>query len=189
MSTANILVAGIGNIFLGDDAFGSDVARRLMLRPQPPGVRVIDFGIRGLDLTYALADGCDLAILIDAMPRGGTPGTVYVLEPEMNDGGGHSNAPLLDAHSMDPMKVLRAVEQMGAKFGKILIVGCEPTPLADDADDMNMTMSASVAAAIEPAIDVVEALVKQHFEIGPSASFTTQPAQALPAPGPTELAL
>ncbi|HZK81372.1 MAG TPA: hydrogenase maturation protease [Humisphaera sp.] len=190
MSTASILIAGIGNIFLGDDAFGSEVARRLMGRPQPPGVRVVDFGIRGLDLTYALSDGCDLAILIDAMPRGGTPGTVYVLEPPADsDDVDPSHEPVFNAHSMDPMTVLRTVAQMGAAIGRILIVGCEPTPIADPEDDMNMEMSPAVAAAIDEAIAVVESLVKQRLEndSGPPSIFP--PAQASPAPGPTEFAL
>ena len=78
---ARILIAGIGNIFLGDDAFGVEVARRLVRRRLPDGVRVVDFGIRGLDLTYALLDGYEAVILVDAAPRGGPPGTLYVLEP------------------------------------------------------------------------------------------------------------
>src|SRR2546428_8240900 len=82
MTQPRLLVAGVGNIFLGDDAFGVEVAQRLLRRPQPEGVRVVDFGIRGLDLTYALLDGCDVAVLIDAVPRGQPPGTLYVIEPD-----------------------------------------------------------------------------------------------------------
>jgi hydrogenase maturation protease len=191
MSAANILIAGIGNIFLGDDAFGSEVARRLMGRPQPPGVRVMDFGIRGLDLTYALADGCDLAILIDAMPRGGTPGTVYVLEPDLTgaDDVDSSTEPVFNGHSMDPMTVLREVGRMRARIGKILIVGCEPTPLVDEEDDMSMTMSPPVAAAIDQAMSVIESLVKQWLEGDSSIPFITPPAQARAVPGPKEFAL
>ena len=80
-----ILVAGIGNIFLGDDAFGSEVARRLLLKPWPAGVRVEDFGIRGFDLTFALMDGYDAVILVDATPRGGVPGTLYTIEPDLSE--------------------------------------------------------------------------------------------------------
>src|SRR6516225_7125141 len=83
MEQPRILVAGIGNIFLGDDAFGVEVARRLAARPQPDGVRVADFGIRGIDLTYALLDGYETVILVDATPRGGQPGTLYVIEPDV----------------------------------------------------------------------------------------------------------
>lgn len=83
--TPSILIAGIGNIFLGDDAFGSDVAQLLMQRPWPENVRVSDFGIRGFDLMFALLDGYDSVILIDAAPRGGIPGNLYTIEPEITD--------------------------------------------------------------------------------------------------------
>jgi hydrogenase maturation protease len=190
MTKPNILVAGIGNIFLGDDAFGSEVARRLMDRAQPKGVRVVDFGIRGLDLTYALAEGCDAAILIDAMPRGGVPGTVYVLEPEIDAGESGATGPMLDAHSMNPMKVLSAVARMGGRIGKILIVGCEPTPVADDDfdTDMNMAMTPPVEAAIDEAIAVVELLIKKFLENDPAIPFT-MPPQTSSAAGRTELSL
>ena len=191
MSAANILIAGIGNIFLGDDAFGSEVARWLMGRSQPPGVRVMDFGIRGLDLTYALADGCDLAILVDAMPRGGTPGTVYVLEPQL----GSDDVDLLagaifvctfDGPDESP---LRGRPDGGAAIGKILIVGCEPTPIANEEDDMNMEMSPSVSAAIDQADRrhriTRKTTARKRFE--PAIHFPARAAS--PAPGPKELAL
>src|SRR6478672_10064780 len=103
--TTDILVAGIGNIFFGDDAFGVEVARRLGQQPLPESVRVVDFGIRGLDLTYALLDPYEAAILVDAAPRGGIVGTVYILEPELNQTSMPGSA--LELHSMDPVKVLR----------------------------------------------------------------------------------
>src|ERR1051325_7107702 len=81
----SLLVAGIGNIFMGDDAFGCEVARRLSARTLPAGVRVVDFGIRGFDLAYAIMDGPDVTVLVDATPRGGAPGTVYTIEPDLND--------------------------------------------------------------------------------------------------------
>ena len=77
-----ILVACIGNIFLGDDGFGVEVARALASRSLPQDVVVKDFGIRGFDLVYALLDHPGLTILVDACPRGGSAGTVYVVEPE-----------------------------------------------------------------------------------------------------------
>src|SRR5438045_8939975 len=98
-----ILVAGIGNIFLGDDAFGSKVARRLAYRPVPQHVHVVDFGIRGLDLVYALLDGYDAVILIDATPRGGSPGTLYTIEPDLAELS--KTSAQLEAHGMDPMRV------------------------------------------------------------------------------------
>src|SRR5881227_271903 len=98
-----VLVAGVGNIFLGDDAFGVEVAQRLLRRGLPDAVRVVDFGIRGLDLTYALLDGYEAVILVDAAPRGGPPGTLYVLEPER---GGAPDVAAIETHGMDPVKVL-----------------------------------------------------------------------------------
>lgn len=156
-----ILVAGIGNIFLGDDAFGSEVARRLMERNWPEGVKVVDFGIRGLDLVYALLDGCETAILIDAAPRGEEPaGTLYVLEPEMAEMNG--SAAMVEAHSMDPMKVLRTAVAMGARPGRVLIVGCQPGAMPGDVDgETPMEMCPEVASAVEEAVRMVEELVKR----------------------------
>lgn len=152
----SILIAGIGNIFLGDDAFGVEVVRRLVGR-MPPDVRVEDFGIRGFDLAYALLDGYDAAILIDAMPRGSEPGTLYVIEPELESPGSASAAnPMLDPHTMDPVKVLRLAASMGKIVSKIIIVGCEPSPF--DAEDMQMGLSAPVAAAVDEAAKLVESL-------------------------------
>ncbi len=138
MTPTSILVAGIGNIFLGDDAFGTMVAQRLLRRAQPPGVRVVDFGIRGLDLVYALLDGCDTAILIDAVPFGGAAGTLYLLEPQWND---LDQEPMpIDAHSMDPVKVLRTAASIGARPRQVFIVGCEPAPATFEHDDTSMQM-------------------------------------------------
>ena len=111
MSTPRILVGGIGNIFLGDDAFGVEVVKRLAAKRLPRGVEVVDFGIKGLDLTYALLDGYDAVILVDAVPRGQQPGTVYVIEPEPDNVTVDSVDDLLEAHSLDPAKVLRLVRR------------------------------------------------------------------------------
>jgi hydrogenase maturation protease len=155
----SILVAGIGNIFLGDDGFGSEVARRLTQRTASPGVRVVDFGIRGLDLAFALTDGYGTTIIIDVMPRGGEPGTIYVVEPDLNtiDGG----AVALEAHAMDPMRVLALAQSMGAELKNILIVGCEPETFGPP-DEGQLGLSPSVARAVEGAIDVIESLVEKH---------------------------
>ena len=107
--TPGILVAGVGNIFMGDDGFGSEVARRLGARKLPDGVRVVDYGIRGFDLAYALMDQYELTILVDAMPGGEAPGTVYTFEPEIES----ERAGMLDTHSMNPVKVLQMVKSMG----------------------------------------------------------------------------
>ena len=144
MSRPRILVAGVGNIFLGDDAFGVEVARRLMGHDLPEGVRVVDFGIRGLDLTYALLDGYEAVILVDAAPRGGRPGTLYVIEPEQADQPEQPGPGFIDVHSMDPVKVLRVARAMGAPARRLLVVGCEPAS-AGEAEDMQMGLSEPVA--------------------------------------------
>jgi hydrogenase maturation protease len=151
-----ILVAGIGNIFLGDDAFGVEVAQRLLQRELPEEVRVVDFGIRGLDLTYALLDGYEAVVLVDAVPRGGTPGTLYVLEPEIS--AVSDSGPSMEAHDLDPVKVLRLATSMGAKIDRLLLVGCEPTRFSDS-DEMSTGMSQHVRVAVDEAVALVESLV------------------------------
>src|SRR5271165_4345886 len=165
MTQPRILVAGIGNIFFGDDAFGVEVARRLAQDPLPDTVRVVDFGIRGLDLTYALLDPYEALILVDAVPRGGRVGTVYVLEPELIEDG--VTGAVIEPHSMDPVKVLRMAREMGSTIRSIYLVGCEPRPLASD-DETLMGMSEPAQAAVEEAIAVIESLVTQILTNGPS---------------------
>ena len=155
MKRPRILVAGIGNIYLGDDAFGVEVVRRLARRELPVEVRVVDFGIRGLDLTYALLDGYEAVILVDALPRGEPPGTLYVLEPARDE---TAEGVRIEAHSMDPVKVLRLAEAMGGRVEHLLLVGCEPTPLSD-AEDMREGLSAPVRASVEEAVRLIESLV------------------------------
>ncbi len=166
MTQPQILIAGIGNIFLGDDAFGVEVVRRLSERPQAPGVRVVDYGIRGLDLAYALLDGPDLAILVDALPRGEAPGTLYVFEPDL----GEADDMLIDAHSMNPMNVIRMVQSFGGACPPLRIVGCEPETFGSDEEPI-MGLSAAVAAAVDGAIELVERVV--HEFVSPPAA---QPA-------------
>jgi hydrogenase maturation protease len=154
--TGRILVAGIGNIFLGDDAFGSIVARRLLREKWPENVRVADFGISGMGLTFALLDGYQTVILIDAAPRGGAPGTVYMLEAPPVEGG----AQVLDAHSMDPLRVLAAARSMGATWDRLLVVGCEPSPgMADPDGPGAVGMSPPVRRAVPEAARMVRRLV------------------------------
>src|SRR4029450_12420487 len=111
-----VLVAGVGNIFLGDDGFGVEVARRLAAEELPEDVRVADFGIRGVHLAPELLDGYDPAILVDATPRGGPPGTVYVIEPEppaVRDAGDPAETPLIDAHALEAAAVLGRLDVAG----------------------------------------------------------------------------
>src|ERR1700693_2483273 len=132
MTPPRILIACIGNIFLGDDGFGTEVARRLAARPLAPGVMLKDFGIRGLDLTYALIDPHDLVTLVDACPRGGQPGTVYLVEPDPVESSHTMDGAHMEAHAMNPMSVLRTVKSMGGAPGRIVIVGCEPAEIGSD---------------------------------------------------------
>jgi hydrogenase maturation protease len=154
----NILVAGIGNIFLGDDGFGCEVLRRLAMRPQPEGVRVVDYGIRSFDLTYALLDPPETTILVDAISRGGPPGTVYTIEPDLAALDKEEES-LVDMHGMDPLRVLCMVKSSGGRFRRILLVGCEPNDFGDELEG-RMGLSPPVAAAIDQAVELVEALVK-----------------------------
>ncbi|MEA2319731.1 MAG: hydrogenase maturation protease, partial [Solirubrobacteraceae bacterium] len=123
-AAARVLVAGIGNVFMGDDGFGVALADRLARRALPAGVEVVDFGIRGMDLAYAMHDGYDTVLFLDATPRGEAPGTLYVIEPDLGeelDGVG------FDAHGMDPLKVLALARTLGASaLPRVLVVGCEP---------------------------------------------------------------
>lgn len=156
----HILIAGIGNIFLGDDGFGVEVAKRLEGRLYPEGVRVVDFGIRGFDLACALTDGPDVTILVDACPRGGVPGTIYVIEPDLSEVDSFAGefAPM-EAHSMNPMNVLRVATSMGGKLKRVLVVGCEPEWLGGEAGHMGL--STPVEAAVEEAVTIVETLVQR----------------------------
>lgn len=159
MTTRRVLVAGIGNVFFGDDGFGVEVVRRLRERGLPESIDVVDFGIRGLDLTYALLDGYDVAVLVDALPRGGTPGTLYVLEPEVAT----SDTPSIETHGMEPMKVLTLASTLGGRLPVLRIVGCEPAP-PEEVGEMAMGLSAAVAAAVPEAVLIVETLVTQLHE-------------------------
>jgi hydrogenase maturation protease len=158
--TPGILIAGIGNIFLGDDGFGCEVARRLTAnRNLPPEVRVVDYGIRGFDLAYALIDRYELTILIDAMPGGQEPGTVYTIEPDLAEADAVS---AIEPHGMNPMKVLQMVRSMGGDFGRVLVVGCEPLTLGGQ--EGYMGLSEPVENAVNEAIDVIETLIRRTDE-------------------------
>ncbi len=162
-----ILVAGIGNIFLGDDGFGVEVVQRLLKRPCPPEVLVSDFGIRGVELAYTLLDGYDTLILIDATPRGGRPGTLYLIEPDLSAcdpaQSAEAGKSALDAHSMDPAKVLAFARTLGASLSRTLLVGCEPAPFEECGNytEMCMGLSAPVQAAVDEAAKMVETLLAQ----------------------------
>jgi hydrogenase maturation protease len=165
--TARLLVAGIGNIFLGDDGFGVEVAKRMAASQLPADVSVVDFGIRSYDLAYALMNDWELVILVDALPRGGEPGTLYVMEPELPASG--DMPPVLDGHSMNPLIVLQMVSALGGRVGRLLVVGCEPATVEPDPEG-NMGLSPPVNAAVEEAVKVVEDLIARERSEAASAA-------------------
>jgi hydrogenase maturation protease len=163
MTRPRILIACIGNIFLGDDGFGVEVARRLLRRNLPPGVLVKDFGIRGLDLAYALMDAYELTILVDACQRSGEPGSVYLIEPDLIDANELAANPAgMEAHGMSPVNALRLVKSMARETGRVMIVGCEPADLGSD-EDGKLGLSETVLAAVEEAIALIETLMSEEL--------------------------
>jgi len=162
-----LLVAGIGNVFLSDDGFGVEVVSRLAGADLPAGVRLMDYGIRGMHLAYDLA-GYEQAILIDAAPRGEPPGTVYVIEPDLPPAGGsdcvepaaESVGPFFDAHGMQPDVVFTMLDQLtDQRPSRILVVGCEPATV-----EYGMGLSEPVASAVDEAVRVVLGLIAEQAE-------------------------
>ena len=151
--TAKILVAGVGNIFLGDDGFGVEVALALSQRQLPEGVKVKDFGIRGFDLAYALLDPWDAVVIVDALPRGQAAGTLYVVEPDLAALPGAASA-AINPHGMDPVQVLNLAASQGTISAQVLVVGCEPQDFGDELEG-RMGLSAPVQAAVEEAAKMV----------------------------------
>lgn len=154
-----ILIACIGNIFFGDDGFGCEVAHELQKQNLPDNVRLVDFGIRTLDLTYALLDCYDITIFVDAVARGEKAGTLYVIEPDLstlkNEETEHT---MPDAHKLNLTKVLNLADSMGAKFNKLIIVGCEPETLYSE--DIQTGLSDPVRRAVNEAVRLIEDLSK-----------------------------
>jgi hydrogenase maturation protease len=152
MAPKRILVAGIGNIFFGDDAFGCEVAAELAKRSWPDGVSIVDFGIRAYDLAYAIMDGYDATILIDAAPRGEKPGTVYLLEldPDKVETCGDE---IVNAHALTPVRVLQLIRALGGRAKNLYLVGCEPAQL--DAEGV-IGLSEDVRDAVPVAVKMIE---------------------------------
>ena len=154
-----VLVAGIGNIFLADDGFGVEVARRLAQRELPAGAEVKDFGIRGLDLVYALGESYDATVFVDAVPRGEAPGTLFVIEPELEL---ESGEVMLDAHGMDPVKVLSLASQLGPVPDRVLVVGCEPqVRMSGEEEEIVGELSPPVRAALDSAVELVLSVLEE----------------------------
>lgn len=159
---SRILVAGIGNLFLGDDGFGCEVARQLTRCALPEGVDVVDFGIRGMDLGHALSDGYELAILIDTVQRGGAPGSVYVIEPDID--ATEPGEPLIAPHGMDPATVLRFVASLGEPRPRVLLIACEPEYLGGEHGHIGL--STAVAAAVGKAVTEVRVILDEALRGG-----------------------
>jgi hydrogenase maturation protease len=150
-----MLVAGVGNIFFGDDGFGVEVARRLSAEALPAWVRVTDYGIRSLHLAYELAGGgYDTTVLVDAAARGGEPGTVYLIEP---DTGVPDGAAQMDAHGISPDAVFAAVRALGGDPGRVWVVGCEPAETGE-----GIGLSRPVAQAVDEAVRMVRELIERQ---------------------------
>ena len=165
-----VLVACIGNIFLGDDGFGVEVAQFLQRqRTYPQGVQVVDFGIRGVELAYSLLDPYDELVLVDAVQRGKVPGTVTLIEPDLTKlnaaQGAEARQVGLDTHSMDPLKVLAFAQTLGAQPIHTLLVGCEPAVLGDggEYEEMQMGLSEPVQAAIAEAVHMIDTLISRWY--------------------------
>ncbi|MEU7000043.1 hydrogenase maturation protease [Nonomuraea sp. NPDC046570] len=154
--TPRMLVAGVGNVFLGDDGFGVEVVRHLSRGALPPEVKLGDFGIRGIHLAYELMNGYDTTILIDALPRGEAPGTVYVLDIRPEDV--PSGTGIADAHDMAPEAVLALLGSLGGRTGRVLLVGCEPADISP-----GMELTRPVAAAVPRAAELVGELIRENL--------------------------
>jgi hydrogenase maturation protease len=162
-----VLVAGIGNIFLSDDAFGSEVARRLADVSLPEGVKVVDYGIRGMHLAYDLLDGYDALVVVDALPGNGAPGDLSVLEVGPEDLGEGE----LDAHGMAPVAVLASLGQLGGSLPPTYVVGCQPASVEE-----GIGLSPAVSAAVEPAVGLVLEVLADR--LGLSGSPPTERSRA-----------
>jgi hydrogenase maturation protease len=157
------LVAGLGNIFHGDDGVGCAVAQALVAETVPPGVVVRDFGIRGVHLAYELLDGYDLVVMVDAVQRGAEPGTIHVIEHKQ-DGQAQSGT-LMDAHDMAPDEVLALVPMLGGVLGRVVIVGCEPETIMP-----GIGLSATVASSVRTAVRLVLEIVHDAGRHAPAAA-------------------
>jgi hydrogenase maturation protease len=154
--TDRTLVAGVGNIFLGDDGFGVEVVRRMAGDTFPAGVKVADFGIRGVHLAYELLEGYKTTILVDATHRGGVPGTVYVIEPDLES---IPAGVVMDAHSLDPATVFGMLHALGGAAQDVLVVGCEPATIDD-----GIGLSEPVERAVDEAVRIVRELVAERHD-------------------------
>jgi hydrogenase maturation protease len=166
-----ILVAGIGNAWMGDDGFGAEVVKRLGEVELPRGVAVMDFGTGGLNLAYEVMRGYDALLILDISEQGGTPGTLYVIEADVDSvEAGIEDGDTLNPHGMDPKTMLRFVKSIGAWPGKVVVIACEPQTVAE----IGFQLSESVAGALEPAVKLV---LETISELQTDAAYQAQPAE------------
>jgi hydrogenase maturation protease len=153
-----ILVATVGNLWLGDDGFGHEVAKRLRERDLGTKVAVADFGSGGLDLAYEVMRGYDALILVDSGRQGGEPGTLYVMDVDPDDvDGAIEDGAQIDPHGMDPQTVLRFVKSVGGWPGKVVVIACEPQQV----EEVGIGLSEPVAAAVDGAVQLVVEVVEE----------------------------
>jgi hydrogenase maturation protease len=165
-SAPRVLIAGVGNLHAGDDGFGVVVARQVAARPLPPGIEVRDFGTRGYDLALALCDDLQAAILVDAMPRGGRPGTLHVIEPgDMDEAHPLREGAAIDGHALTPVAVIALARRLGASLVRLYVVGCEPAWLPDPGE-VDDRLSQAVAAQVDEAAALAIALARRVQEHG-----------------------
>jgi hydrogenase maturation protease len=171
--TGRTLVAGVGNVFLRDDAFGVEVVRLLGEQPRDDGVEIRDFGIRGVHLAYELLNGCDLFVLIDAAPRGAAPGTVSVIDVELPDPATFTS-PVIDAHSLTPDSIFALLASLGGKPGRSLLVACEPADVS-----AGMGLTDPVTEALPHAVRAVEEILAQASSDERGAGSATDLAEKI----------
>jgi hydrogenase maturation protease len=156
--TKQVLVAAVGNLWLRDDGFGGEVAKRLQARELPEGVSVFDFGTGGLDLAYEVMRGYDALILVDVSRQGGEPGTLYVMEAdEASVEGAIEDGAAIDPHGMDPRTVLRFVKAVGGWPGRVIVVACEPAVV----EELGIGLSPEVESVVDRAVELVESTIAE----------------------------
>jgi hydrogenase maturation protease len=168
-----ILIAGIGNIFLGDDAFGCEAVRELSREPLPAEVTAKDFGIRSYDLAYALIDNYDTIILVDAAPRGDAPGTVSLVELDLGQLE-PAQAEMVDAHAMDPVRVLQMAQTLAPVTAKVLLVGCEPQ--SSGGNEGEAGLSQPVRNAVPNALAMIKSQIRTELNLEQKIEAGAQPA-------------
>lgn len=154
------LIAGFGNVLLGDDGFGVHVIKRLAAMTLPSHVQTMDVGIGGMELVLRLKTGFDEVIVVDAVRRGETPGTLFVFAPnerELNRDSGKA----LNPHVAEPLAAMRMAKTLGVLPAAITVVGCEPENCSP-----GIGLSAAVSAAIDPSLNVIRKLVEQTRDGG-----------------------